>query len=353
VFVVTLVWSVLTFIDKQVTEKSENVKAIITEKWRIPSQMPYAYRTSLIEGAADSEDDVRPEDYMTWTFYFGSTEPDRSKMTFQNILFSFVTEPEKVISMLDDLDSLPPDQNAKLTADVEKLCNTRMGILLGQNFMNNLNKKVGDRFKVYSFNYKDIDLEFEVVGELPPGRYNSSAVFRRDYFNAAMEQYEREKGKKHPIADRTLNLVWLKVKNQADFATVADQISSSPLYSNPPVKIETSSAGIAAFLQAYRDILWALRWLLSPAQILWLVLGEALTIGLTAGLISASLTYYLINKQFGGVPFPIAFYSTFPIPPAAAAWGALVGAGTALVGSIVPAWSARTVKVSEVFSRVA
>jgi putative ABC transport system permease protein len=70
-------------------------------------------------------------------------------------------------------------------------------------------------------------------------------------------------------------------------------------------------------------------------------------------LISASLTYYLINKQFGGVPFPIAFYSTFPIPPAAAVWGALVGAGTALVGSIVPAWSARTVKVSEVFSRVA
>ncbi len=178
------------------------------------------------------------------------------------------------------------------------------------------------------------------------------------------------------------------MKNQDDFATVADQITSSPLYSNPAVKIETSAAGVAAFLSAYRDLLWGLRWLLAPAilltlslvianaisisvrerqkefavlkvlgfrptQILWLVLGEALIIGLSAGLISAAGTYFLINRAFGGVPFPIAFYSTFPIPPEAAAWGALVGAGTALVGSLVPAWSARTVKVSEVFSRVA
>ncbi len=390
VFVVTLVWTILTFIDAQVTEKSENVKAIITEKWRIPSQMPYSYRASLIEGGAETEDDLRPEDYMTWTFYGGSTEKDRSKLSFSNILFAFVMEPEKVMTMLDDLDaaSLPPDQAAQLEKDVATLCDTRTGILLGENFMNNLNKKVGDRFTIYSFNYKDINLEFEVVGQLPKGRYNSSAVIRRDYFNAAMEQYEREKGEKHPSADRTLNLVWLKVKNQGDFATVADQITSSPLYSNPAVKIETSAAGVAAFLSAYRDILWGLRWLLAPAilitlsliianaisisvrerqkefavlkvlgfkpsDILLLVLGEALAIGLTAGLVSASATYFLINGAFGGVPFPIAFYSTFPIPGTAAIWGAVVGTGTALAGSLFPAWSACTVKVSEVFSRVA
>ncbi len=134
VFVVTLVWTILTFIDKQVTEKSENVKAIITEKWRIPSQMPYSYRASLIEGAAESDEQLRPEDYMTWTFYGGSTEKDRSKVNFSNILFAFVMEPDKVMTMLDDLDesSLPPEQAEQLTRDVEKLCETRTGILLGR-----------------------------------------------------------------------------------------------------------------------------------------------------------------------------------------------------------------------------
>ncbi len=32
-----------------------------------------------------------------------------------------------------------------------------------------MNKKVGERIKVTSLNYKDIDLEFEIVGELPRG----------------------------------------------------------------------------------------------------------------------------------------------------------------------------------------
>ena len=52
VFVVTLVWSILTFLDTATAEKAENVKAIITEKWQLPSQMPFSYASSLSEAAA-------------------------------------------------------------------------------------------------------------------------------------------------------------------------------------------------------------------------------------------------------------------------------------------------------------
>jgi len=388
VLVVTAVWTILGFIDSQVTEKSENIKAIVTERWRLPSQMPYAYKQSLIEGAATKPTDLRPEDYMTWTFYVGSTEQDKEKINFSNIFFAFVMEPEKVMTMLDELDSLPPEEDAQLSQAVDKLKDTRTGVILGKNFMTNLNKRVGDRFRVYSLNYRDIDLEMEVVGEFPSGRYNTSAVMRRDYFNAAMDQYEREHGKKHDMDGKTLNLVWLKVKNTNDFTKVASQITTSPLYTNPTVKVETAASGVGAFLAAYRDLLWGLRYLLAPAilltlslvianaisisvrerhkefavlkvlgfrptQILMLVLGEALLIGVTAGLVSAAGTYFLFNRGFGGVPFPIGFYTSFPIPAAAIGWGAAVGGATALAGSIVPAWAARTVKVSEVFSRVA
>ncbi len=52
VFVVTLVWSVLGFLDQATTAKSERIKAVVTERWTIPSRMPYAYSNLLKDGAA-------------------------------------------------------------------------------------------------------------------------------------------------------------------------------------------------------------------------------------------------------------------------------------------------------------
>ena len=93
-----------------------------------------------------------------------------------------------------------------------------------------------------------------------------------------------------------------------------------------------------------------------PNQILTLVLGEAVLIGVLSGIVSAGLTYGIVNFPrpygFGGIKFPIAFFSAFMIPTDALWWGPALGAGTAFIGSVVPAWSARSVKVSEVFSRV-
>jgi putative ABC transport system permease protein len=154
------------------------------------------------------------------------------------------------------------------------------------------------------------------------------------------------------------------------------------------VKCETASSGIASFLDAYRDLLWGMRWFLVPAvlctmalvianaisisvrerrtemavlkvlgfrpsQIMIMVLAEALVVGAGSGLVSAAATFGLINLWAGGLKFPVAFFPAFLIPIDALWWGPAVGAGTALVGSIVPAWSAMRVRVSEVFSRVA
>ena len=38
VFVITLIWSILGFLDMATSEKSANFKGIVTEKWSIPSQ---------------------------------------------------------------------------------------------------------------------------------------------------------------------------------------------------------------------------------------------------------------------------------------------------------------------------
>src|SRR5204863_1332339 len=101
VLVVTLVWSVLSFLNRVTSEKTQNLKAIVTERWQIPSQMPFSYAGSLCDGAAREPGDVHPLDSMTWAFYGGTL--DIKNRTLNNSLFAFVLEPRKLRTMMDDL----------------------------------------------------------------------------------------------------------------------------------------------------------------------------------------------------------------------------------------------------------
>jgi putative ABC transport system permease protein len=68
--------------------------------------------------------------------------------------------------------------------------------------------------------------------------------------------------------------------------------------------------------------------------------------------VSTAATYSAVAAK-GGFKFPIAFFPSFMIPLSALWWGPVIGGLTALGGSFVPAWSARTIKVSEVFAKIA
>ena len=210
----------------------------------------------------------------------------------------------------------------------------------------------------------------------------------RDRLNNALDAFERKTGKPHPLAKKSLNLVWMQVPDTATYNRLADQILNASSFTDPAVKVETASSGIAAFLDSYRDMLWGVRWLLVPAilvtlsmviataisisvrerriemavlkvlgfgpnRIMLMVLAEAVVIGTVAGLVSAGGTWLFVNKVMGGLRVPIAFFPPFRIPLNALWWGPIVGGLTALAGSLVPAWSARTVRVSQVFSKLA
>ena len=387
VLVITMVWSVLALIDQVTTEQSKNLKAVITERWQFPSQMPLSYETRLREGGATKPGDARPIDSMTWQFYGGTLDPKNKGM--ENMVFAFALEPDKLATMMDELDSLPPPEKADLLASIEKLKQNRQGIILGHDRLKMMNKRIGEKFTLHGLNYKDIDLEMEIVGMFPRGRYDLSAAMDREYLNAALEKYRADHNNKaHPMAEKTLSLVWLRLPDQETFLKVTEQIDRELGKGNPAVKCETAASGIASFLEPFQDMIWAMRWLLTPAvivtlalvisnaisisvrqrrselavmkvlgfrpvQIMVLVLGEALLLGVGAGFLSAGLTYLLINFYFGGVPFPIAFFPKFFIAPSALWWGVAVGAGAALAGSLGPAIAARSVKVSEVFAKVA
>jgi putative ABC transport system permease protein len=390
VLVITLVWSVFALLDRAMEAKSRDFKAIITERWQIPSQMPFAYAADLVTGAAKNPGDYRVDpanDAMTWQFYGGTLDP--TKRTRENIVFFFCMEPDKILKMMDDMDQLTEQQRADLDRACQAMQMDRRKVIIGSDKLKQMNKQVGDRITITSFNYKDIDLEVEIIGSLPHGRYGLSAFMNRAYLNESLIAYEQKNyPRKHPMAEKSLNLVWLRVPNSRVFEQVADQVERPGQFSSPAVKCETASSGIASFLEAYRDLLWGVRYLLVPAilatmalvianaisisvrerrtemavlkvlgfrpgQIMTLVLAEAVAVGVVCGVVSAGATWLIINLYFGGVPFPIAFFSMFVIPSAAWWWGAAVGGLTALAGSLLPAWSARSVKVSEVFAKVA
>jgi putative ABC transport system permease protein len=382
VMMITLIWTVVYFLDQATTEQSANFKLIVTERWQLPSQMPLTHADYINPESPKFLPELQglyeAKDFMTWSFYGGTTDP--AKFSLENLVFFFAMNPKHIRTMMDELDTLDP-------ALIQKMLDKREACLLGKDRLRALNLVVGSRFKLTSINYKGVDLEFEVVGELPEGRYDKSGIMNERYFNEALEKYARDKGTRHPLDLKRLNLIWLRVRDQATFNRVGEVIENASVYRDPPVKCETASSGIGNFLDAYRDMLNGVKYLLVPAilismslvvanaisitvrerrsemavlkvlgfrpfQILCLVLGESLLIGCISGLVAAGLTFAIVNMK-GGLPFQIAFFPAFLIPAEAFLWGLGMGAATSFLGSFLPAWNARSVKVSEVFSKVA
>ncbi len=400
VFMVTLIWTMIYRLGTITEEKSKDFKLIVTEKWQIPSMMPMTHGDYLDPAnpkcVLPKELGIKPNDFMTWSFYGGFLDP--VQRSWETLVFMFVMDPQKIRPMMDELDNLDP-------ALVNKLARTRNGVLLGRKRLERINKRVGERFTVYSMNYKNIDLEFEIVGVLPDGRYEELGIMNEKYFNEELDGYPKNpknpnRGKPHPLAEKRLNLIWLRVRDKETFAKVADLIENGvesmstktrrKMIVDPEVKCETASSGVARYLDAYRDLFRFIKWGLVPAilftmtliianaisisvrerrtemavlkvlgfrpiHVLVLVLGEAVLVGGLSGFLAGAVTYWAVNQLMGGIPFPILWMSKadFLIPVHALWWGLAVGTITAFLGSVVPALSARSVKVSEVFAKVA
>jgi putative ABC transport system permease protein len=388
VIMITMILTVVADLDRATEEQSQDIKLIVTERWQLPSQMPSTHANYLNPGhplalpgikKLVAEGKMSDKDFMTWSFYGGTTDPKR--ITLETMVFMFCMNPDHIKPMMDDLQDTPDEVIAALKADPRN-------VILGKDRLEKLNLKVGETFKLTSINYQGIDLDFRIVGEIPGNRWSLLGIMNVKYFDNAFDDYKSKTGKRHPLDNRRLNLVWLRVRDKDAVTRIADEIEKAPEFSDRPVKCETASSGIAAFLDAYRDILWIMKVPLPlflfasislviasaiaitvrerrtemavlkvlgfrPVQILVLVIGEALLVGGSSGLGATLGCYAIINWVFGGIPFPIAFFPAFTVPWDAFFWGFAIGVGAGFLGSFMPAWWARSVKVSEVFAKVA
>lgn len=400
VFVISGIWTMLNFIDSITEEKQNDLKAIITEKYQIPSQMPRKFEDDIKRIASGLPEGMKPkngdDDIMTWAFVGGSTDPVNK--TLKNTVFFFAMEPRKLLTMMDGLNELSSTELSLLKAGVAEMERNPQACIIGEEKLELMEKRVGDRFKIDSFNYPGITFEYEIIGSFPKdSRYAQSAVMTRDYFYKAIDEHERKTGKTE-FSDKCLNLIWVRLPSTEAFEVMAARVHGEAYTDeatrgerrerfSPGIKMETASTAFGAFLDPYRDIFWGMRWIFSPMiiviitliiaiavsigvrerrtemavlkvlgfkpwQVLALVLIEALLVGIISGAISSMLVYALVNWG-GGLPIKVAFFPKFALTTSVLTWGPIIGAFASFVGSIVPAWNTHKIKAAEVFARVA
>jgi putative ABC transport system permease protein len=388
VFIFCSVESVLDFLSAITQQKDTNMKGIVTEKYQIPSQMKPSHLQGIKEMIATLPEDQRPDNVddniMTWAFVGGTLDPN--KRTFQNSLFFFATEPEKVLKMMPGLEDLTGEQYEMLKKATAVMERDPKAVVIGAERLRQLGKRVGDRVKVTSMNYKDIEFDFVIIAEFPSGsRWEQSAVMNRKYLDNELDSFKGRTGKEHPLADKCMNLIWVRLPNPKAFDTMQAKISDPGKFS-PAIKMEIESSAYANFLSPYKTLISFMRYALAPGlliittlvaslvigigvrerrteiavlkvlgfrpwMVLGLVLGEALLIGTLSGFMATATAYSLVNA-LGGIPLPIGFFGKFFIPENALWWGPAIGGLTALIGSILPSVSAYRIKASQVFSRV-
>ena len=130
VLVITLVWSALTFLDQQMEAKSRNLKAIVTEKYQSPSQMPYAYGGMISEGRRARKGlSHRPEQrrHALVVLYRHARAGQMSRESMY--AFFFAMDPRKVLavdehgkwtSMMDDIDEVSEEPISRRSGRAER-----------------------------------------------------------------------------------------------------------------------------------------------------------------------------------------------------------------------------------------
>jgi putative ABC transport system permease protein len=334
------------------------------------------------------------DNMMTWSFVGGST--DATKPTKENSTFFFALDPDAVASGMMSEQGLKKeelgDKGWRLLLDaMVKVKEDKRNVIIGEDQLKIMNLRVGQEVKIYSTNYRDLVFECRIVGAFPSGsRLSTAAAMQYEYLRSKLDEHKVKTGQEHPNAQRSLNLVWVRMPNKPAFERLAAEVNSSKNFEKP-VKMETFSAAIGSFLEPLKDILWGTKWIIMPAivvimclvigititigvrerwgemavmkvlgfqpwQVMGMVVSEAVLVGLYGGLLSTVVVYFLprviswLNAQVDG---QFKFFDTMKSPIEVLLYGPLLGVAVGLVGAALPSWNARKVKVSEVFAQVA
>ncbi len=444
----TLIYGIVKSIDDLTKEKEGQQMVILTEKFGIPSTMPPGYANQLrgVIETADASDRPRPlttaqrkelglpmapagdiradeldrlfagtgkdlpdadkarlerltrqgmdDNMMTWSFVAATL--DKEKPTKDKNCIFFVLDPDPITTgMMSEQGLKKEDLGEKgwreLVRAMQLVKQDKRNIVIGEDQLKIMNLQVGQEVTFHALNYKDIEFECVIVAAFPSGtRLSTAAAMQREYLMSKLDDYKATKGKgqEHPMAQRSLNLVWVRMPNKPAYERLAGQVNEAKNFERP-VKMETFSAAVGSFLEPMKDIIQGMKYIMiailvimclviaititigvrerraemavmkvlgfQPWQVMGMIMSEAVLVGVFGGMLSTVVVYFLPRGisalcQLMGTK---SFFDNMKSPLEVLLYGPLIGIGVGIIGSLIPSWNARKVKVSEVFAQVA
>ncbi len=353
--------NVIESVRKSVNSSAGQTKLFVTERWAIPSQVPIRYmdEISRIPGV---------DHWTTWNFYIGFFDKD---FQANRMGVGIATRIESVREMHAGFENI----NDQL---IQKWRQERTGALVGVGLMQMMRWRVGQEFTLFSSTHIGKNLKFKILGVLPAGTWPLNFFFRIDYFQEGT-------GNKDVV-----DCCMLRVRDAETGRRVAAKVQQD--FENRPasLKVETESAGAARFAEKGQVILDLIKLVVGillidmviilsnsisiatrerrtemavlkvlgfrPTHVMAMVVGEATLIGGVSGVFGGLVAWgisELANRQILPPNGMTSFLLLFPVHPSTVLNGFILGALVGFIGSAIPAWGARTVKVSEVFSKIA
>jgi putative ABC transport system permease protein len=323
---------------------AQALRLITRNRISLTVTMPLSYQSRI-----ERTPGVRVAMISNW---FGGTFKDARDP--KNQFSRFAIEPEKLFQVYGEY-QIAEDQKQAFIRD-------RTGCVIGRDLANRFGFKPGDHIHLIGDIYQG-DFEFTVRGIFDSPPPNDVMYMNKEYIDQSMS--ERRRGQ--------VGMYFIAVDNPQNSARVAEAIDSQ--FRNSPVETKTESE--QAFLVGFLSLLGNVKLFLTavagavtftillvsantmamsvrervrevgvlktlgftPATVLGLILGEACSISVAAGILGYLISTLLMQAVAKG-PFAGFVPSQKFFEPAVALVCVLIAALTGVLSSLVPAWGA-------------
>jgi putative ABC transport system permease protein len=281
-----------------------------------------------------------------------------------NFFAQFAVDPDRFFDVYSDIHTLAPDQK-------ESFMKERTAALAGVALAKRFGWNIGDRITLQGTFFPN-NIELVICGLIQDGGSENLLLLRHDYLNELWNNYNAS------------GVFAVRVRSAEEIPAVIEAIDNTFVSSTAPTKTETEKAfvlGFVSMLGNVRSLVMSISTVLiftivlvaantmamsirertgeiailktlgfSPGQVLSVLIAESAVIALAGGLIGALGARYI----FGGMDFAAyttGFIQVFDVRWLTVAMAGVISLMVAFASTMVPAWSASRIPISEAVRR--
>lgn len=361
--------AILAFVLLRTVLSAWNVAADYAAKERIASRHKISFMLPLPKRYIDTVREVPGIQEASYANWFGGKDPRDPN----NFFATLAVDSKSFFKVYDDM-VVPP-------ADMERWLTNRKGVIVGDVLAQKLGVKIGDKVTLVGTIFPG-DWQFDISGVYSATRKSidrSQFLFHWDYLNESLPEARRDQigwmmaRIDDPTRSASLSAAIDKIFDEKDVqtATMSERsmnlsfmaMFSAMLTALNVVSIiilmimtmilgNTIAMGVRERTQEY-GVLRALGF--EPRHVGIFILGEALVVGLLAGLVGLGISYPIVElglgrwleENMGG------FFPYFRIEPGTMGAAVLLAVGLALSAAAIPAYRASKLSVTGALRRVA